>query len=611
MAEKLNGGRSGAPSKELLDYLGNYRASRWDALDSKQGAMNEATSESWLERHSPEEARVMQRELGDRVIDVVEMPPKPTVTEEEEKRSRVDTPAVWHDVVDPGAESDTESNPANFEEKEVEQAMVRDAALQMERFTIAGMEEDLRQNIGEQAAGGSIDDLNPSVEGDPVAKQLAADWEDARRLNKATLERGEEIDLDNDAMKGMYLKERAALMAQGMGRMQADITLMRKRKLKADEIKEFNRDVEDESDEKYYIELSDQILTDHREAEKLAEEQERERRELILQMADDAAEQSRILREMPVELAEIENEVKAENAEVAEAERARAELKKSLPVRERFQRFKRRAMAGVAALLVTFGMAGSVSAPAMATEADTSSNTAVVEATEAQRALLDKMQGQLQQMQEKVQKTVEKIEQLDEGVSLLPNGLRQDLRERLGMNKENIYHFGDSIAEKVDGNPEAAVEESLRLIRNSPAVLVTFAVDHPEILEKNGLPRDMSEQELLNVLYNSETGGRLQQDLIQDLENTLRDENTQVTFRRGDGRSRFNTNYAYERNFVDGNGNQMYDFNGDAAIRQYVNYNSRSVTRDGDSVLVTFNTALYDKDGNIIGYDTVCRQMIK
>ena len=599
MAEKLNGGRSGAPSKELLDYLGNYRASRWDALDSKQGAMNEATSESWLERHSPEEARVMQRELGDRVIDVVEMPPKPTVTEEvekpelpeepepatpempemaelsvvtgsgseEEKRSRVDTPAVWHDVVDPGAESDTESNPANFEEKEVEQAMVRDAALQMERFTIAGMEEDLRQNIGEQAAGGSIDDLNPSVEGDPVAKQLAADWEDARRLNKATLERGEEIDLDNDAMKGMYLKERAALMAQGMGRMQADITLMRKRKLKADEIKEFNRDVEDESDEKYYIELSDQILTDHREAEKLAEEQERERRELILQMADDAAEQSRILREMPVELAEIENEVKAENAEVAEAERARAELKKSLPVRERFQRFKRRAMAGVAALLVTFGMAGSVSAPAMATEADTSSNTAVVEATEAQRALLDKMQGQLQQMQEKVQKTVEKIEQLDEGVSLLPNGLRQDLRERLGMNKENIYHFGDSIAEKVDGNPEAAVEESLRLIRNSPAVLVTFAVDHPEILEKNGLPRDMSEQELLNVLYNSETGGRLQQDLIQDLENTLRDENTQVTFRRGDGRSRFNTNYAYERNFVDGNGNQMYDFNGDAAIR--------------------------------------------
>ena len=313
MAEKLNGGRSGAPSKELLDYLGNYRASRWDALDSKQGAVNEATSESWLERHSPEEARIMQRELGDRVIDVVEMPPKPTVTEEvekpelpeepepatpemaelsvvtgsgseEEKRSRVETPTVWHDVVDPGVESNTESNPANFEEKEVEQAMVRDAALQMERFTIAGMEEDLRQNIGEQAAGGSIDDLNPPVEGDPVAKQLAADWEDARRLNKATLERGEEIDLDNDAMKGMYLKERAALMAQGMGRMQADITLMRKRKLTADEIKEFNRDVEDESDEKYYIELSDQILTDHREAEKLAEEQERERRELILQM---------------------------------------------------------------------------------------------------------------------------------------------------------------------------------------------------------------------------------------------------------------------------------------------------------------------------------------
>lgn len=204
MAEKLNGGRSGAPSKELLDYLGNYRASRWDALDSKQGAVNEATSESWLERHSPEEARIMQRELGDRVIDVVEMPPKPTVTEEvekpelpeepepatpemaelsvvtgsgseEEKRSRVETPTVWHDVVDPGVESNTESNPANFEEKEVEQAMVRDAALQMERFTIAGMEEDLRQNIGEQAAGGSIDDLNPPVEGDPVAKQLAAD----------------------------------------------------------------------------------------------------------------------------------------------------------------------------------------------------------------------------------------------------------------------------------------------------------------------------------------------------------------------------------------------------------------------------------------------------
>ena len=61
MSEKLNSGRSGVPSKELLDYLGNYRASRWDALDSKQGAVNEATSESWLERHSPEEARVMQR----------------------------------------------------------------------------------------------------------------------------------------------------------------------------------------------------------------------------------------------------------------------------------------------------------------------------------------------------------------------------------------------------------------------------------------------------------------------------------------------------------------------------------------------------------------------
>lgn len=460
MAEKLNGGRSGAPSKELLDYLGNYRASRWDALDSKQGAVNEATSESWLERHSPEEARVMQRELGDRVIDVVEMPPKPTVTEEvekpelpeepepatpemaelsvvtgsgseEEERSRVETPTVWHDVVDHGAESNTESNPANFEEKEVEQAMVRDAALQMERFTIAGMEEDLRQNIGEQAAGGSIDDLNPSVEGDPVAKQLAADWEDARRLNKATLERGEEIDLDNDAMKGMYLKERAALMAQGMGRMQADTTLMRKRKLTADEIKEFNRDVEDESDEKYYIELSDQILTDHREAEKLAEEQERERRELILQMADDAAERSKAIQE---EMSRAQAEVMAEAAKTGvtneveasapEVERARAELKKSLPARERFQRFKRRAMAGVAALLVTFGMVGSASAPAMAAEADTSSNTAVVEATEVQRALLDKMQGQLQQMQEKVQETVEKIEQLDEGVSLLPNGLR-------------------------------------------------------------------------------------------------------------------------------------------------------------------------------------------
>lgn len=123
--------------------------------------------------------------------------------------------------------------------------------------------------VEDLAAGGTLDDLNPA-EGadaearDALAAQMLIDWAEAKYLSD---EHGSVLG-DESALRGMFLKERAALMAQGMSAEDAEKQIMETRGLDAEEIaklkegvKGFGAENDDElKDVDYYIELGDRAL---------------------------------------------------------------------------------------------------------------------------------------------------------------------------------------------------------------------------------------------------------------------------------------------------------------------------------------------------------------
>ncbi len=126
--------------------------------------------------------------------------------------------------------------------------------------------EELPPEAADEAAGGELDDLAPgrSAEDEATARRIL-DWSEAKYLYDARNGEGE----SGAALKAMYLKERAELIAGGMTREQADEAIMQNRGLTAEDLALLNEDVEDASDEEHYIKVGEEALA---KAQKLAAE---------------------------------------------------------------------------------------------------------------------------------------------------------------------------------------------------------------------------------------------------------------------------------------------------------------------------------------------------